>query len=152
MANINMTTTSVGAKVSMGSSGVQRLTKLVKFSEVLAEKGSALAAADVIQVFDLPAGSLVLAAAVKTVDTPDVTALTLDVGFSDGTNAVNDPDQFVDGYDAVTGGVCTPLHPAAEPSVVVGPASAILGVTIATLTGTLNDGSVRVIALVGDLT
>lgn len=123
-------------------------SNVIDFAAALSAKGSALAAADVIQALRIPAGSFVEIAGIQTITADDSTTLTLDLGFD------SDPDGFVDGYDqaaAAAGDYATSLFDATEVQVIYATADSI-DITIATLTGTLTSGKVRVFALVTDLT
>lgn len=113
-------------------------------------KGSALAAADVIEAIRVPKDHAVLRAFVKKSGASAGTAtdVTLDVGIT-GVDA----DVFVDGWDfdaAAVGsygtpaGVQTPAFPLA--------ASDTIDILIATQTGTLTAGKIVVYAEVVDLT
>jgi hypothetical protein len=122
---------------------------IVDFADAATAKGSALAAADVITVLDIPAESVVLAAGaeVLTVRTGTTTDLTLDIGVT-GVDA----DAFVDGFDfdAAAVGAYT-SQPAAYQPIVVGNTADTLDILIATQTGTFTGGSLRVFALVLDV-
>lgn len=118
----------------------------IDFAEVLVEKGSALAAADVIEAIRIAPGSIVIAAGIETVLADDATTLTLDVG-----TAV-DADRWVDGYDqaaAVAGAYSQST--ATSPFEIVGATSDTVDVTFATLTGTLTIGKIRVFAMVANV-
>jgi len=117
----------------------------LNYATALTEKGSALAAADVFQVMDIPAETVILAAGIEQVTAADSTAATLDLGVT-GV----DTDVFVDGFDAV-GGTGYAQNPAAFQPVVIGASADTLDVTLATLTGTLATGSVRVWAVLCDV-
>lgn len=111
-------------------------------------KGSALAAADVIEVLRLPAGVQILAAGAQK--TAAMTGTTADLTFDIGTAV--DPDQYVDGWDfdaATVGSYATPLG--VQLSQVLA-ASDTLDITIATQTGTLTGGKVMVWAVIVDVT
>ena len=121
--------------------GAYTLEKELDFAVELAAKGSALTTSDVFEVLDIPASTVVLCAGVHPVEAADSTTLTLDVG--DGTN----PDMYVDGFDAkdTTDGV--PIMTAAK----YYPAADTIDVDVATLTGTLTTGKVKVWALCFDV-
>lgn len=147
MATIDMTESSVGA-VLPGSKegGVYKLKKRIDFAEVLAEKESALAADDIIQVFDIPIKHYVMCAVIHPVVAADSTTLTLDLGFTSSPEA--DPDNFVDGLDA------TQIATDGVPIFAVGgytTAATTLDMELATLTGTLTSGQVDVVATVIDM-
>lgn len=109
-------------------------------------KGSALAAADVIEALRIPGKSIVTAAGAEVVTAvAGGTVLTIDIG-----TAV-DADGFADGFDlhAATAGALTAV--AAGTAQVVGAAGDTIDVTLATATGTYTSGVLRVWALVTDL-
>lgn len=114
------------------------------FAKALVAKGSALAAADIIEVLTLPAGAVVLdvGAEVKTV--ADSTTLTLHVG----TGA--DADEWVVSQDGKVLGYAPDLDSA--PVINSYPTGDTIDVTLATLTGTLTSGVYRVWALIYDST
>lgn len=116
---------------------------ILDFSEALTAKGSALAAADVIEVLDIPAGSVVLSVGAEVKTVADSTTLTLDVG-----TAV-DADEWVDGLDGKTLGWSTDLD--SVPTVNTYGSADTIDVTLATLTGTLTSGKVRVYATMIDV-
>jgi len=113
-------------------------------------KGSALAAADVIEIIDLPPHSVVLGATVQvtSVMTGTSTDATIDVGVTG-----IDPDAFVDGMDldAATLGSYG-AQPAAYQPIVIGATADTLDVLIATQTGTITGGVLRVTAIIADVT
>lgn len=113
-----------------------------------ASKGSALAAADVIQVIDVPAQSVILAAGIEVITAQSGSSvLTFDLGVTGG-----DVDNFVDGFDAVAavaGDYAS--QPVAYAPVVIGNTADTLDVLIASLTTTNTGGVFRVWALIGDV-
>jgi len=121
----------------------------IDFADALTAKGSALAAADTIECIVVPAGTMILAAGLQTVAVDDATTLTLDLGFTGG-----DVDEFVDGYDqaaASAGGWSASLD--TVPGITAPAATAdTIDLLLATLTGTLTVGEVRVWALLCDAT
>lgn len=126
---------------------------LVEFNLNLAtaatSKGSALAAADVIQTIDLPAHTLVLAAGfeVTSVMTGTSTDATVDLGVTG-----IDPDAYVDGFDLDGAAVGTyPQQPAAYQPIVIGGTADTLDLLIATQTGTITGGVLRVFAVLQDV-
>jgi len=122
-----------------------RVGKVIDFAKALTAKGSALAATDVIEALNIPAGTQVLAAGAKVVTAADSTTLTVDVG----TGA--DADEWVDGFDAKsTAGTYSADLDAVPNRNTYGTADTI-DVTLATLTGTLTSGKLWVWALFLDL-
>lgn len=96
MATVNMTRGSGLHSTRNGNTAVPYVVqRVIDFAEAAEEKGSALAANDVIEAINVPAHTVVLAAgaSVKTVATGGSSDQTLDIG--DG----NDPDRYVDGFD-----------------------------------------------------
>tara|TARA_Y100000782_G_C10170844_1_gene259708 strand:+ start:1798 stop:2280 length:483 start_codon:yes stop_codon:yes gene_type:complete len=148
MADIDVTNALTGSthQTRHGAVTVPYRTDVnINFAEVLAEKGSALAAADVIQAIRIPAGSVALAAGVSVVTPADSTTLTLDVGTG------VDADAWVDGFDGKSAAGTYSQFPAAyQPITMV--AEDTLDVSLATLTGTLTAGEVVVWVLLLDIT
>ena len=119
----------------------------IDVAELVAKKGSALAAADVIEAIKLPAQTALLAVIVGKLEASNATTLTFDIGIS------TDPDGYIDGYDAqaaAVGSVGTAVITPAPLNVVN--AGDTVDITFATLTGTLTAGKFRVAALVVDVT
>lgn len=118
-------------------------------AEAATEKGSALAAADVIKVIDVPAGTLVLAAGIQvTTETTDTqTDVTVDLGIT-GVDA----DAFVDGYDldAASAGAYA-SQPAAYQPIVVGATADTIDLLIATATAAPTAGELRIWAVLQDI-
>lgn len=116
----------------------------IDFAEVLAEKGSALAAADVIEVFQVPAGCVVEYANItpKVVCNAEATVLIMDLG--DGVT----PALYVDGTDgeALTDGV--PIMTVQK----YYPVTDTVDLTIQALTGTLTTGKVQISIAVREFT
>lgn len=119
----------------------------IDFAAAVTAKGSALAQADVIQALDIPAGTVILMGGVQVTEAMAGTSTdtTLDVGITGG-----DVDNLVDGFDfdgaslsdyAVTG--------VNEPVVVS--ADDTIDILIATQTGTITGGKLRVFALLVDI-
>lgn len=147
MATIDMTHGSSGGRMPGTSAGSSyKLRKRVDFSEVLEEKGSALAASDIVQVLDLPVKMAVMAANIHPVEAADADTLTLDLGFISTPEA--DPDNFVDGFDATQ--ISTDGVPIFSVQGYITTATT-LDLTLQTLTGTLTKGKVDVVAWVVDL-
>lgn len=119
----------------------------VDLDDAEAEKGSALAANDVIQVLDIPANSVIIAAGIEVLTAQSGSSvLTFDLGVTGG-----DVDNFVDGFDvvaAVAGDYAA--QPVAYAPVVVQSADT-LDILIASLTTTNTGGLFRVWAIVADV-
>jgi hypothetical protein len=112
-------------------------------------KGSALAAADVIEVIDVPAGTIILAAGLQvTTETTDTqTDVTVDLGVT-----TTDPDAFVDGYDldaAVAGAYAS--QPATYQPIVIGATADTIDLLIATATAGPSAGELRIWAVLMDV-
>lgn len=119
---------------------------VLNLATALSDKGSALAAADVIPAIAVPKGTMILNAGIE-VDTAitSASALTLDLGTG------VDADVFVDGFDGTSAAGVLSQNPAAyQPVMAV--ADDNIDVTIATLTGTLSTGKMRVWAVLMDCT
>lgn len=130
---------------------VKLISTEVDFADLLVEKGSALAAADVFDVISIPAKCLVIAAGINPVTAANSTTLTVDLG--DGT----DVDRYVDGFDAKAATDGVPIMPTtgAAYAQYAGPkyypAADTIDIVLATLTGTLTTGKIRVWAVVADI-
>jgi len=122
--------------------------KTIDFAAAATAKGSALAAADVIEVIDVPAGTMVINAGLQvvTVATGESSDTTVDLGIT-GT----EPDNFVDGFDldAAAAGAYAQNAAAFQP-LIVGTADTI-DLLIATATTAPTGGTVRVWALMCDI-
>jgi len=119
---------------------------VLNLATALSDKGSALAAADVIPAIAVPKGTMILNAGIE-VDTAitSASALTLDLGTG------VDADVFTDGFDGTSAAGVLSQNPAAyQPVMAV--ADDNIDVTIATLTGTLSTGKMRVWAVLMDCT
>jgi len=117
----------------------------LNFATALSDKGSALAAADVIPVIAVPAGTMILNAGAQVVTATDATATTVDIGTG------VDADVFVDGFNAKSA-ADTYADNAAAFQPLIATAADNIDVTIATLTGTLAAGKLRVWAILMDVT
>jgi hypothetical protein len=135
------------ARLMDNNSFAYKIWNEIDFAEAATAKGSALAAADVIFALALPANTVVLAAgAVKSAAMTGTSVdLTLDIG------TATDADQYVDGWDfdaAAVGSSATPLGVQLARTLDV---SDTLDITIATQTGTVTGGKVKVWAVVADI-
>lgn len=122
---------------------------IIDFADALTAKGSALAAADTIEALTVPAGTFVYMAGLQTVAVDDATTLTLDLGFTGG-----DVDLWVDGYDQAAAAAnaysaWTATTPIAAQF--IGGTADTIDLLLATLTGTLTVGKVRVWAVMCDV-
>ncbi len=122
----------------------------IDFAAALTAKGSALAAADVIEAIRIPDDCYVYLAGIQTLEVDDATTLTLHLG-----TAV-DADNWVASYDqaaAIADAYATLIVPGTTAAVNFNVTAAdSIDVTLATLTGTLTVGKIRVFALFVDVT
>ena len=122
--------------------------KTIDFAVAATTKGEALAAADVIEVIDVPAGTMVLNAGlqVTAVATGESNDNTLDLGIT-GVDA----DCFVDGFDLDAAAAnAYAQNAAAFQPLIVGTADTI-DLLIATATTAPTGGKVRVWAVLCDI-
>ena len=123
--------------------------KTIDFAAAATAKGTALAAADVIEVIDVPAGTMVLNAGfeVTAVATGESNDNTLDLGIT-GVDA----DAFVDGFylDAAAAGAYAQNAAAFQP-LIVGATADTIDLLIATATTAPTGGTVRVWAVLCDI-
>jgi hypothetical protein len=149
--DVNLTAAGAGTQPSVHSNrfGAHYSETLIDFDELEEEKGSALAAADVIQCISIPANSVIIAAGIEVITANSgSTVLTLDLGVTGA-----DVDVFVDGFDfvaAVAGDYAS--QPAAYAPHVVGNTADTLDLLIASLTTTNTGGVLRVFCYWLDVT
>ena len=117
----------------------------LNWATALSDKGSALAASDVIPVIAVPKGTMVLNAGIEVDTATDGSTFTVDLGMVDA-------DVFVDGFDATSAAAVVAQNPAAyQPVMAV--ANDNIDVTIATLSGgAVTSGKFRVWAILMDCT
>lgn len=151
MADVDIATglnSGLGPASSMTMKFPYAVSVNVSWAAAATAKGSALAAADVIQAIDVPLGTAVLNAFLLKVDAPTgtVSVCTLDVGTG------VDVDVFVDGFDyyAAVAGDWAQAPAAYQPVVAV--ANDTVDVLIASLTGTLLTGNLTLTAVLLDAT
>ena len=115
----------------------------LNLATALSDKGSALAASDVIPVIAVPKGTMVLNAGIEVDTASDGSTFTVDLGMVDA-------DVFVDGFDATSAAAVVAQNPAAyQPVMAV--ADDNIDVTIATLSGgAVTSGKFRVWAVLMD--
>jgi hypothetical protein len=117
------------------------------YAVALSDKGSALAAADVIPVIAVPAGTVIMNAGVEVVVASSAGTMTFDVGTG------VDVDCFVDGFDGDSGtaaGTYSQNAAAFQPIVCL--ADDNIDVKLITQSGTaLTTGKIRVWALLMDV-
>lgn len=137
MGNINMTpsgSNTAGSSVSsIGSVRHGSWEAFIDIADVLVKKESALAANDLIQVFDIPVQMNVLSGQIKIIEALNVSVCTLNLGTD------SDDNQWVDALDATAVGYGTAL-PDAEYFATAN----TVDVDIASLTGTLTKGKIWV--------
>ena len=117
----------------------------LNWATALSDKGSALAAADVVPVIAVPKGTMVMNAGIEVTTATDGSTFTVDLGMVDA-------DVFVDGFDATSAAAVVAQNPAAyQPVMAV--ANDNIDVTIATLSGgAVTSGKFRVWAILMDCT
>ena len=143
MATITTLAGGATAGRTLGST-VYLVDTTVDFAAAATAKGSALAAADVIEAISVPVNTVILNAGIEV-----ITALggeSNDTTFDVGTGA--DADVFVDGFDAdaAAAGAYTQNAAAYQP-LVVGSTADTIDITIATATTAPTSGVVRVWAV-----
>lgn len=151
MATIDMADF-LGANIAMSSHSTRFVftyhEAYVDLVAAATEKGSALAAADVIQAIDVQAGSVIFNAGLEVLTAnAGSSVLTFDLGVT-GV----EPDNFVDGYDfvaAIVGDYAQ--NAAAYQPLVIGNTADTIDLLIATLTTTNTAGKVRVWAIIGTI-
>jgi hypothetical protein len=118
------------------------------FATAVTDKGTALAASDVIPVLTIPANTVILSAGfeVTGAHTGTSTDCALDFGLTGG-----DVDAFVDGFDFDAASVGDYSQPAAGTPVVVGGTADTIDVLIAAQTGTTLTGKLRCWAVCMDI-
>lgn len=150
MATIDLATLAGTTAPSRWSGGVRTpymVEVTVDLADAITAKGSALAQGDVIQVIDLPSDVLILGGGVEVITamTGTSTDATIDIGITGGN-----VDVLVDGLDldaasagdySVNGVQIGSLVTAAD----------TIDILIATQTGTITGGSLRVFALCLDV-
>ena len=116
---------------------------VLNLATALSDKGSALAAADVIPVIAIPKGNMVLNAGIEVDTASDGSTFTVDLGMVDA-------DVFVDGFDATSAAAVVAQNPAAyQPVMAV--ANDNIDLTIATLSGgAVTTGKLRIWAVMMD--
>ena len=128
---------------------VYYVEQTLDFAAAVTVKGSALATADIIEIIDLPANTVVLTAGWEklTALTGTVSVLTADLGVT-GV----DVDAFVDGDDLYASAVGAFTAKAlAGSEIVIGNTADTLDLVMLTQTGTVTGGTLRVWALLLDI-
>jgi len=116
---------------------------VLNWATALSDKGSALAASDVVPVIAVPKGTMVMNAGIEVDTATDGSTFTVDLGMVDA-------DVFVDGFDGTSAAAVVAQNPAAyQPVMAV--ADDNIDVTIATLSGgAVTSGKFRVWAVLMD--
>lgn len=146
MATISLAPALTADTSPQGHANVKRpymVWKEVDLAAAATAKGSALAAADVIEVLRIPAGTILLGGFAKKTAamTGTSTDLTLDVGVTGG-----DVDVTVDGWDFDAAAVGAVNNSGVQTQTYFG-ASDTLDILIATQTGTVTGGKIVVGAI-----
>tara|TARA_R110000822_G_scaffold62371_3_gene153844 strand:- start:568 stop:1053 length:486 start_codon:yes stop_codon:yes gene_type:complete len=118
---------------------------VLNLATALSDKGSTLAAADVIPVIAVPKGNMILNAGIEVDTASDGSTFTVDLGMVDA-------DVFVDGFDATSAAAVVAQNPAAyQPVMAV--ADDNIDLTIASLSGgAVTTGKLRIWAVMIDCT
>lgn len=119
----------------------------IDLADVATEKGSAIAASDVIEALYVPAGTYVHAAGFQVVEemTGTSTDAALDMGITGG-----DVDKFVDGFDldaAAVGAYTTPAAGTATTTDALFKTADTIDILVVAQTGTITGGKLRVWAI-----
>lgn len=143
-----ITTLSKVGTTHMSALGATRGPRLIEFelnfASALTAKGSALAAADVVECISIPPGSKVLDAGASVKVAADSTTLTVGVGYGGATS------RWAAAFDA-KGAVGTYSTDVAGGLGLTFASADTVDVIFTTLTGTLATGKLRVWALVMDI-
>ena len=118
---------------------------VLNLATALSDKGSALAAADVIPVIAVKKGTMIINAGIEVDTASDGSTFTVDLGMVDA-------DVFVDGFDGTSAAAVVAQNPAAyQPVMAV--ADDNIDLTIATLSGgAVTSGKLRIWAVMMDCT
>jgi hypothetical protein len=141
-----ITTLAAGATAGRTAGSVPYLVdKTIDFAAAATAKGSALAAADVIECISVPVNTLILNAGIEviTVLGGESNDTTFDLGVT-----TTEPDNFVDGFDAdaAAAGAYAQNAAAFQP-IVIGATADTIDLLIATATTAPTSGVVRVWAV-----
>ena len=118
---------------------------VLNLATALSDKGSALAASDVIPVIAVKKGTMIINAGIEVDTASDGSTFTVDLGMVDA-------DVFVDGFDGTSAAAVVAQNPAAyQPVMAV--ADDNIDLTIATLSGgAVTTGKMRIWAVMMDCT
>jgi len=111
------------------------ISQVVDLAAVLAAKGSALAASDIVNVLSVPAGAVVMSAGAQVLTAANSTTLTVSLGYSGSATT------WVSAVSATTAGVLASTTTGASIQVA---AADNISLTFAALTGTLTTGKILV--------
>ena len=116
------------------------------FAQAVTDKGTALAAADVIPVLTIPANTAILGAGMEVTEAHAGTSTdtAFDLGIGGGAN-------FVDGFDFDGASVGDYGFKAGQTPVVVGGTSDTIDLKITAMTGTTTGGVLRMFAVCMDI-
>jgi len=132
----------------MGINAPYAVEFVLDWADALTTKGSALAASDVFSVINVPANTLLHGVIAEVMVVGDATAATIDVDVAEG-------DSFIDGANIIasTGYAAFGTNGLAPfgANTVVNATADTVDVKIATLSGTLTSGKVRVVAFMTDI-
>lgn len=131
-----------------GQNRIYVLENVVDIADAVTLNGTAIVATDVIQALNIPVGAQVLSGGIEVMEatTGTGTNVTIDVGITGG-----DVDAYVDGFDLDGAAVGAYAANGIGTPAIVSTADTI-DILVATLTGTLLTGKVRVWATVADVT
>jgi hypothetical protein len=136
--------------VSNPNRGFYYVQNFIDWADAATAKGSALAAADVIEAISVPVGTMIVNAGIEV--TSLATGESSDVALDLGVTGV-DADVFVDGFDldgAAAGAYAQ--NPAAYQPVVIGATADTIDVLIQAATTAPTGGVIRVWAILCDVT
>jgi len=145
-------TTLAGGSVSRNTPSRQMyyIEQNVDFAAAATAKGSALAAADIIEAISVPAGTVIFNAGIQTLTAVD-SATNADTRLDLGVTGV-DADVWVDGFDIKGGGAgAYAQNPAAYQPIVIGAAADTIDVLIQAATTAPVSGVIRVWAILMDV-
>ncbi len=135
----------VGHPSGRGLANAYNFSYLVKGADVAVAKGSALAAADVIQITDIPAESVVNFCALEVTTAETGTALTADLGDA------ADPDRYVDDADLTVVAFSAPGTGGTFAPHAQNTATEVLALTLVTVTAANDDWVIRVYGQMSDI-
>lgn len=150
MATVSLAPTGTGHFTRNGNTNLPyKVEFTLDFAEAATEKGSALAAADVIECITVPAGTVIWNAGIEVISV--TTGESSDVALDLGVTGV-DADAWVDGFDvdAATAGAYAQNAAAYQP-IVIGATADTVDLLIQAATTAPTGGVVRVWAVLQDV-